>query len=134
MENKSQNQVGWIKKIGYGAGHVLNDMCGAMWFTYALIFFHRVLEFNATQTGALFTVGQVAGGLSTAFVGFISDSKTNLWLCNRYGRRKSWHLIGTLFIILSFFFIFSPCVLGRNTLLETQLVYFGLAPRFGACC
>jgi len=125
MENKSHNQVGWIKKIGYGAGHVLNDMCGAMWFTYALIFFHRVLEFNPTQTGALFTIGQAAGGLSTAFVGFVSDSQYNLWLCNRYGRRKSWHLIGTLFVLLSYVFIFSPCVQCSNTSRETQAVYFG---------
>ena len=125
MENESQNQVGWTLKIGYGAGHVLNDLCGAMWFTYSLIFFHRVLEFNASKTGALFTIGQVAGGLSTAFVGFISDSHYNFWLCNRYGRRKSWHLIGTLFVLLSNAFIFSPCIQCRTTSIETQIVYFG---------
>ena len=125
MENKSQNQLGWITKVGYGAGHVLNDMCGAMWFTYSLIFFHRVLEFNASETGALFTIGQVAGGMSTAFVGFVSDSQYNLWLCNRYGRRKSWHLIGTLFVLLSYAFIFSPCIQCRNISIETQVVFYG---------
>lgn len=36
---------------------------------------------------------QVADALATPFVGFHSDSNDNFWFC-RYGRRKTWHLVG----------------------------------------
>jgi Na+/melibiose symporter-like transporter len=29
-------------KLGYGLGHILNDLCASMWFTYLLLFFHQV--------------------------------------------------------------------------------------------
>jgi hypothetical protein len=25
------------KKLGYGLGHILNDLCASMWFTYLLV-------------------------------------------------------------------------------------------------
>lgn len=28
--------------VAYGFGHVLNDVCAAMWFSYLLVFFHFV--------------------------------------------------------------------------------------------
>ena len=30
------------RKLGYGLGHVANDLCASMWFTYLLLFFHQV--------------------------------------------------------------------------------------------
>ena len=30
------------QKLGYGLGHVLNDLCASMWFTYLLLYFHQV--------------------------------------------------------------------------------------------
>ena len=30
------------QKLGYGLGHVLNDLCASMWFTYLLLFFQQV--------------------------------------------------------------------------------------------
>ena len=32
----------WRLKLGYGMGHILNDLCASMWFTYLLLFFHKV--------------------------------------------------------------------------------------------
>jgi len=31
----------WII-FGYGLGHVCNDICASMWFTYLLLFFQKV--------------------------------------------------------------------------------------------
>jgi Na+/melibiose symporter-like transporter len=31
------------KKFGYGLGHILNDLCASMWFTYLLVSFRRQL-------------------------------------------------------------------------------------------
>jgi len=101
--------VTFRKKLGYGMGHVLNDLCASMWFTYLLLFYHKVLEFDNNYAGVVLLVGQVADGLSTTIVGFLSDKPATLWLCARYGRRKAWHLIGTFCVLISFPFIFLPC-------------------------
>ena len=105
-QGTSEN-VSILVKLAYGTGHILNDLCASMWFTYLLIFFHKVLGFRHVIAGALLTIGQVADGLSTLFVGSISDRDTGLLLCKRYGNRKAWHLIGTMCVLFAFAFIFS---------------------------
>ena len=80
-------------KIAYGVGHVLNDICASMWFTYLLLFFQHVLGFNSTMAGVIMLIGQVADAVATPFVGYHSDQTDNFWLC-RYGKRKTWHLLG----------------------------------------
>lgn len=80
-------------QFGYGIGHVLNDVCASLWFTYFLVFFHLVLEFSASQSGNLMLVGQVMDALSTPFVGYHSDHTDN-HISSKYGKRKLWHLFG----------------------------------------
>ena len=80
-------------RLAYGVGHVLNDICASMWFTYLLVFFHYVLQFDSLLSGVVLCVGQVADALSTPFVGLQSDKDDGFWLC-QYGRRKTWHLLG----------------------------------------
>ncbi len=36
------NQLTWLQILGYGTGHVFNDICASMWFTYLLLFFQEV--------------------------------------------------------------------------------------------
>jgi len=112
------------KKLGYGLGHVLNDLCASMWFTYLLLFFHQVLYFNNNYSGVILLVGQLADGVSTTLVGGLCDKPDQTWLCRRYGQKKSWHLVGTVCVALSFPFIFLPC-LGCQTSDEwAQLIYY----------
>lgn len=93
-------------RLAYGVGHVLNDVCASMWFTYLLVFFHLVLKFSSTLSGVILLVGQVADALATPFVGYQSDLDDDFWLC-KYGRRKTWHLIGKcrLFTVSCFFIL-----------------------------
>ncbi|XP_624057.3 major facilitator superfamily domain-containing protein 12 [Apis mellifera] len=110
-------------KLLYGIGHVLNDICASIWFTYLLVFFHLVLGFNPTLAGVILFIGQIADALATPFVGFYSDKNNDFWLC-KYGKRKTWHLIGTLCILFAFPFIFSRCI-GCETAHEwAQLIYY----------
>jgi Na+/melibiose symporter-like transporter len=80
-------------KLSYGVGHVLNDLCASMWFTYLLIFLQKVLLLSSSSAGGILLIGQIADGLSTPVVGYFSDRSGALWLC-KYGRRKTWHLVG----------------------------------------
>ncbi|RLU16394.1 hypothetical protein DMN91_010462 [Ooceraea biroi] len=110
-------------KFAYGMGHVLNDICASMWFTYLLVFFHLVLGFDPTLAGVVLFIGQVADAVVTPFVGLHSDKNDNFWLC-RYGRRKTWHLLGTICVILGFPFIFSQCIGCKDAHQWAQLVYY----------
>jgi len=64
------------RKLGYGLGHILNDLCASMWFTYLLLFFHKVLDFNNNYSGVILLVGQLADGISTTIVGALCDRQT----------------------------------------------------------
>ncbi|XP_022117342.2 major facilitator superfamily domain-containing protein 12 [Pieris rapae] len=110
-------------QLGYGIGHVLNDVCASLWFTYFLVYFHLVLEFTASQSGYLMLIGQIVDALSTPFVGYHSDHTDN-YISVRYGRRKLWHFFGTLCVIISFPFIFSNCISCSSTHKWAQMYYY----------
>ncbi|XP_063394987.1 major facilitator superfamily domain-containing protein 12-like [Cydia fagiglandana] len=110
-------------QIGYGIGHVLNDVCASLWFTYFLVFFHLVLEFSPSQAGKLMLIGQVVDAVSTPFVGYCSD-RTDNTVSIRYGRRKLWHLFGTACVLGSFPFIFSECIGCTMAHKWAQMFYF----------
>ncbi|KAJ4942968.1 hypothetical protein JOQ06_005480 [Pogonophryne albipinna] len=93
------------RRVCFAAGHFLNDLCSSMWFTYLLVYLHSVLGFRSTYAGVLLLIGQIADGVSTALVGYQSD-KTSCF----YGNRKTWHLFGTICVLVSFPFIFNPCL------------------------
>ncbi|XP_034938235.1 major facilitator superfamily domain-containing protein 12-like isoform X2 [Chelonus insularis] len=111
------------QKWAFGVGHVLNDICASMWFTYLIVFFHFVLGFDPVSSGIVLLIGQVADAFSTPFIGLQSDKDDDFWLC-KYGKRKTWHLIGTICVIVSFPFIFSPCINCNHTHKWAQLVYY----------
>ncbi|VVC90522.1 unnamed protein product [Leptidea sinapis] len=110
-------------QIGYGIGHILNDVCASLWFTYFLVFFHLVLEFSASQAGYLMLIGQIVDALSTPFVGYNSDHSNGAFSA-WYGKRKVWHLFGLVCVVMSFPFIFSECVGCSGTHKWAQMVYY----------
>ena len=101
----TRKRLSIVRKIAYGCGHVFNDLCASMWFTYLLLFFHMVLRINNTYAGIILLIGQVADAAATPVIGFLCD-KTR----SRYGRRKTWHLAGTVMVAVSLFFFWHTCL------------------------
>lgn len=112
--------------FAYGMGHVLNDVCAAIWFSYLLVYFQLVLKFSNNQAGVLLLIGQVADAVATPFVGYHSDKDYDCFFY-RFGKRKIWYFIGTICVIVTFPFIFSPCV-GCQTQTATvvHMVYYSI--------
>ncbi|XP_038626672.1 major facilitator superfamily domain-containing protein 12 isoform X2 [Tachyglossus aculeatus] len=111
-----------LARLSYSIGHFLNDLCASMWFTYLLVYLHSVLGYTSGGAGVLLLVGQVADGICTPLVGYESDQSGG---CGRYGRRKAWHLVGTVSVLLSFPFIFNPCLgCGKSTPEWASLFYY----------
>ncbi|XP_077079090.1 major facilitator superfamily domain-containing protein 12 [Siphateles boraxobius] len=110
------------RRLTYAVGHFFNDLCASMWFTYLLVYYHSVLGLKDTKAGVLLLVGQIADGIFTSLVGYESDRRAG---CGKYGKRKTWHLVGTLCVFASFPFIFNPCIgCDESTPQTTTLIYF----------
>lgn len=45
------------QNVVYGFGHVYNDLCAAMWFSYMMLFFQAVLDMRAAVAGAMLLLG-----------------------------------------------------------------------------
>lgn len=123
FRQKSVHVLPLCRRLAYSVGHVLNDLCASMWFSYLLVYLHLVLKFDNKLAGSLLLIGQIADGLATPFVGLQSDRIDDFWLC-RYGRRKTWHLVGTICVLGSFPFLFIKCVGCENSHQSAQFVYY----------
>ena len=97
VDSKSTNKpapLPWKLKICYGLGHVWNDLCASLWFTYLLLFMKFALGFDENSAGVLMLIGQVADAIATPLAGLQVDKKYSTFTCWKYGHRKTWHLIG----------------------------------------
>ena len=54
----SQDQLNIFKKLSYGVGHILNDLTASMWFSYLLIYLHRVVNFENATAGYMMLLGK----------------------------------------------------------------------------
>ncbi|GFY15668.1 major facilitator superfamily domain-containing protein 12 [Trichonephila clavipes] len=88
------------------------------------MFQQNILQLDTHVAGNLLLLGQVADAISTPFVGFESDRPNDLWLC-KYGRRKAWHLVGTLCVLMSFPFLFMECISCSNSSQNAKFLYYG---------
>lgn len=99
MDN-SKSTLNVIEKVGFSLGHVYNDLCAGVWFSYTLLFFQGVLGMSGVVAGALVMLGQVGDAICTPIVGFITD---------RYGTKRKWHMLGTVLVLCTFPLIFAVC-------------------------
>ncbi|KAK0396570.1 hypothetical protein QR680_001771 [Steinernema hermaphroditum] len=99
-----------LQMIGYGIGHFYNDLCASMWFTYLMIYLEKGLKLHSSSAGFLMLVGQVTDAVATPLVGILSDHSTLPHCSNRFGRRLSWHFLGTVLVTFSFPFVFNTCL------------------------
>lgn len=77
--------ISFWAKIGFGLGHVYNDLCAGVWFSYLLLFMKGALKMRGTEAGGMMMLGQVGDALATPVVG---------WLIDKYGTKQRWHMFG----------------------------------------
>ena len=102
-------------KVGYGAGHVFNDMLTVIDPGFLLIFLKYVIRLPNFNAGIVVVLGQISNSMSTALIGIIIDGDKNFRIYNYYSKRKTWHLIGTICVIISFpFLCLTPIAFGMS--------------------
>lgn len=75
---------GW-SKFGFGLGHVYNDLCAGIWFSYTLLFLQNAIMIPGPQAGALIMLGQVGDAMATPLIGYLAD---------KFGTKQKWHAFG----------------------------------------
>ena len=108
------------QKAFYGVGHILNDLCANCWFSYALLYWTKIIGLSETDAGLLLLIGQIADALSTIFIGYACDRTKFRW----YGKRKLWHLIGSICVMLSFPFVFNLCLTCSESTELSKMLYY----------
>ncbi|KAL4227463.1 Major facilitator superfamily domain-containing protein 12 [Mactra antiquata] len=115
------NKLTFRQKFSYSVGHVLNDLTASMWFTYMIIYFHQVKSFNNGLSGDLVLIGQISDAVFTPFIGYESDRVKG---CFNMGKRKTWHLLGTICVMFSFPFLFVGCITCEHAPDWSQFIYY----------
>jgi Na+/melibiose symporter-like transporter len=111
--DESRSTLSIFAKVGYGFGHVFNDLCATIWFSYTLLYLKEVLTMS--EAGSYMMLGQITDAAFSAIVGLMTD---------RYSTKRNWHIMGTVLVALSFPMIF---MVQRDTLpYLANLFYFSL--------
>ena len=112
-DNASTDSIHIKKRVvfGYSLGHVFNDMCASMWFTYLLIYLEKVIKMRSWRAGLLMLIGQVVDAIATPVIGILSDSRILPHFLVKHGRRMPWHFFGFILVGVSFSFVFNKCLL-----------------------
>ena len=50
------------------------------------------------------------------------STRIYICICRKFGQRKSWHLVGLVCTLVSFPFIFQPCIISA----EAQAIYYAV--------
>lgn len=85
-----KSTLSFLNKLGFGLGHVFNDLCAGVWFSYTLLFMQGALLIPGAEAGALMMLGQVGDAIATPIVGYLAD---------KYGTKRNWHLVGEWLLI-----------------------------------
>jgi Na+/melibiose symporter-like transporter len=85
----------------YSVGHFANDLCASMWFIYLSYYLINVVQLSQSVSGLCLLSGQIADGITTPIVGYMSDR-----VDSKCGKRNLWYYMGTILVIPSFLCIF----------------------------
>lgn len=87
--------------MGYSVGHFANDACASMWFIYLSYYLIYVVDLPQNISGLCLLSGQIADGITTPLVGYVSDT-----MDASCGKRNVWYYFGSLLVAPAFLCIF----------------------------
>ena len=85
-----------------GVGGVFNDLFRQLIFSFQILFFVNVVQLSASQAGLVVLIGKTADATISPPTEYLGDRVNVPLLSSRIGRRKSWHLVATAVMTISF--------------------------------
>lgn len=115
-----------IQRLSYSVGHFLNDAVVTAWSSYLLVFLIRVVGMSNRTAGFLWIVSNSADATFGVLIGYICDGLNLPFLSKYYGKRKSYHLLGTVLVAGLFPLVMMPCfVCGEDSSQWEIGLYYG---------
>ena len=123
IENQENGEELQMKtKIGFGSGHVYNDIAANAGAGYALLFYTSVIGISNAHAGIIFMIGNIVDAIAVTTFGFLADLDFNCSIYRQYGKFKAWHLMGTIILTIGYPLTFLPPLGIENEVLKT--VYY----------
>ena len=114
------------ERLSCGVGNVFNDLYRQLLCSFEILFSMNVVQLSASQAGLVALIGQIADAAISPLTGYLGDRVNVPLLSSRIGRRKSWHLVATAIMTISFPLLINHCFLCNNKDQSwLPLVYFG---------
>ena len=99
-----------VQKLPCGVGNVVIDLYRGVSFSYTLIFLSKVAGLTGRQAGLVVLVSQLADSFTSPLIGYCSDKLSPPLIGRLIGRRKAWHLLGTILMTVCFSLKFTSCL------------------------
>lgn len=109
------------QRFCFSVGHIQNDLQAYAAFSYLLVFWTKVIGLSNSSTGIIFLVAQVTDGILSPAIGYACD-RYNFPVLSRFGKRKSWHMFGTIILLIFSPFLFVRCLLCEVTSSDNETV------------
>ena len=111
-ENKRKQPRTPAKQLFSGSvGNFLNDLVNKYSLSFGLIYYMKVANLSSSPAGLVLVIGQVANFVANVLFGYCCDKVDVPFLSSRRGRRKTWHLIGSILTALFLLLAFSLCLI-----------------------
>lgn len=123
----TQKRTRIIQQFSFAVGHVINDVTLLLMLSFRLVFFMKVVNMSASNAGWIMLSSRVTNAIVIRpIVGYLCDKVSIPVLSRRHGKRKSWHLIGTVLQVVSVPLLFSNCLVCSSEPSQWQLIaYYG---------
>ena len=125
-KKRHKSRLPVVQKLSFSVGHFLNDAVVGAWVSYMLIFQTKVLGISNSTAGFLWIVTSTVDAVATLAVGYVCDNVKFPLFSKYYGKRKSFHLLGTVLVAGLFPFLMMPCFVCGEDSSEWKLgIYYG---------
>lgn len=123
--SRSKPRLPIFQRFSFSVGHVLNDTVVGAWISYMLIFQTKVLGLSNRTAGFLWIVSSTVDAVLCIVVGYTCDNHKVPLLARYYGKRKSFHLLGTVLVAGFFPLLMMPCfVCGEESSEWVMVIYY----------
>ena len=113
-ESGLNSRTPFFQRFACGVGHVMNDITRQLLFSFRLVIFMQVFGLSAANAGWLMLYGLITATTSSAIGAFLIDNVKIPYLSKTLGKRKAWHLIGTMVGAIAIPLYFSSCFLCQS--------------------
>ena len=129
----TRKRIRILQQFSFGVGHVINDVTRLLMLSYRLVFLMKVVNMSASNAGWIVVFSRVSNAIIIRpIAGYMCDKISIPVLSRRHGKKKSWHLIGTVLQVVSMPLLFSNCLVCSSEPSQWELIaYYGTINTLG---